>query len=107
VARDGWRLLGEVPFVLDLGAVRSVGRVRLASGRAGPGGRGPLVEGSSDGTRWQPLEPVRWAGRLYWSGSELLADGRRGSEWVFPASRIRYLRLTPAAPTIDEIECFE
>jgi hypothetical protein len=98
--------------VLDLGAVRPVSRVRLASAPAGAGGRGPLILGSADGTRWEPLAPVQWAGRLYWSGSELLADGRRGSEWAFPASRVRYLRLTPPLAggrpwTIADIECFE
>jgi hypothetical protein len=103
---------GGAPFTLDLGAVRSVSRVRLAPGLAGAGGRGPRVEGSTDGARWLPLGPVRWAGRLYWSGSELLADGRHGATWTFPASRVRYLRLTPAVAgsrpwTIAEIDCFE
>jgi hypothetical protein len=130
VARDGWRAgdgaraidgradtawvaeHGAAPFTLDLGAVRPVSRVRLVPGQAGPGGRGPRVEGSLDGTRWLPLAPVRWAGRLYWSGSELLADGRHGATWTFPASQVRYLRLTPPIAghrpwTIAEIECFE
>ena len=134
VAKDGWRALagetpgpvraidgrmdtawvagpGGGPFTLDLGYVRPVGGVRLVPGLPATGTRGPRVEGSADGARWQPLEPVRWAGRLYWAGSELLADGRHGSAWSFPTSRLRYLRLTPAATdrpwTIAEIECFE
>jgi F5/8 type C domain-containing protein len=102
-----------VAFTLDLGVPRRVGRVALRPGLAGTGARGLAVAASLDGQTWQPVDPVRWAGPLHWTGSELLALGGDAGEWTFPPVELRYLRLSLRAPapgepwTIDAIDLFE
>jgi len=100
----------QVSFTLDLAAVREVARIRLTPGSAENGGRSARdlrLEGSVDGVAWHALEPLRWGGRLYWSGSELLADGTDAWEFTFPPAQIRYLSLSGETPwSIREIECF-
>ncbi len=71
------------------------------------------MEGSLDGARWTALGPVAWAGPLYWTGWELLRDGRRGWDLGFPPALVRFLRLAPAAAwpldrwRLAEVEVFE
>lgn len=100
-------------FTLDLGQGRRVSRVAVRPG-PGAGGLAPLrLEGSMDGRAWTPLQPLAWAGPVYWSGSELLRHGKDGWAVSFPATALRYLRLSPAveaaaAPwVIEELECFD
>jgi hypothetical protein len=54
---------------------------------------------------------VEWAGPLYWSGYELIRNGRREWTVVFPRVTLRHLRIRPAAPArtwdIEEIDLFE
>ncbi len=96
-------------ITLDLGRARDLRGVEV---RPGIPGRELRLWGSEDGVAWTPLEPLTWAGSLYWTGSELLRNG--GAKWaaVFPRTRLRYLRLSPAGPLRDpwaiaEIECLE
>jgi F5/8 type C domain/Dolichyl-phosphate-mannose-protein mannosyltransferase len=112
--RTGWTSTlpagHRVTVTLDLAAIREVARIRLTPGSAENGGRSARelrLEGSADGIAWDALEPLRWGGRLYWSGSELLADGTGAWELVFPSTRVRYLRLSGKTPwTIRDVECF-
>ncbi|PYM53506.1 MAG: hypothetical protein DMD79_26310, partial [Candidatus Rokuibacteriota bacterium] len=70
------------------------------------------IEASTDGGAWYPVGPLDWGGQLYWSGSELLADGRDAWDFVFPPTLARYLRLNPGpSPStipwvIEDIQCF-
>jgi hypothetical protein len=94
---------------LDLGAPRPLRGVEL---RPGLPGRTLRLAASLDATMWTPIEPLAWAGALYWTGAELLRNG--GPKWAvaFPPTTLRYLRLAPAAPlrepwTIAELEALE
>ena len=101
---------GPTPTVtLDVGFPRDLRGLEV---RPGLPGRDLRLAGSLDGAAWSLIEPLAWAGSVYWTGSELLANG--GPKWAvaFPPTRLRYLRLTPAAPlrepwTIAEIEALE
>ena len=80
--------------------------------RPGVPGRTLRLAASPDGTTWQPIEPLSWAGSPFWTGDELLKNG--GPKWAvaFPRTSLRYVRLSPAGPlrdpwTITEIECLE
>jgi hypothetical protein len=105
----------ESPAAPDLTVTLDLGRpyqVRAVELRPGLPGRDVLVAGSLDGTAWTDVAPGAWAGSLYWTGSELLRNG--GPKWAvtFPATRLRFLRLAPAAPlrepwTIAEIDVLE
>ncbi len=115
--RTRWKTAGPagsgVSFTLDLGRTHEVSGVRLTPGTRGGGPTDFEVEGSTDRIGWVRLEPLEWAGPLYWSGSELLRYGTR--EWAveFPATSVRYLRLRPLGGPdgrpwgIEEIECFD
>ena len=89
---------------LDLGRPRELRGVEL---RPGIPGRELRLHGSLDGVAWTALEPLTWAGAVYWTGSELLRNG--GPKWaaVFPRARLRYLRLSPAGPLRDRWEIAE
>lgn len=99
----------ELAVTLDLGQPRELRGVEV---RPGLPGRELRPSASVDGVTWTPLEPVAWAGSLYWTGSELLRNG--GPRWAgaFPRTSLRYLRLSPAGPlqgpwTIAEVEGLE
>jgi hypothetical protein len=108
--RTQWVAGGPGPTVtVDVGFPRDLRGVEV---RPGLPGRSLRLAGSLDGTTWTDIAPLAWAGSLYWTGAELLANG--GPKWAvaFPPTRLRYLRLTPAAPlpepwTIAEIEALE
>jgi hypothetical protein len=94
---------------LDLGRPRELRGVEV---RPGLPGRELHLAASLDGMTWTPIEPLTWAGSLYWTGSELLKNG--GPKWAvaFPRATLRYLRLSPAGPlgdpwTLAEIEGLE
>jgi hypothetical protein len=96
----------ELTITLDLGRPRDLRGVEV---RPGLPGRELRLAGSLNGTTWTPIDPLTWAGSLYWTGSELLRNG--GPKWAvaFPRTTLRYLRLSPAEPlggawTIAEIE---
>ena len=100
---------GAAAFALDLGGVRRASEVDVTPGLAGV----PLVDlrldGSQDGATWLPLGPSQWAGRVIWTGSELLRDGAQGWRVHFPATPLRYLRMSPTRAmqgrwTIDEVQ---
>jgi F5/8 type C domain len=99
----------DVTVTLDLGRPRDLRGVEV---RPGLPGRTLRLAASLDGTTWAPIEPLNWAGSLFWTGSELLRNG--GPKWAvtFARTSLRYLRLSPAVPlrdtwTITEIECLE
>ncbi len=99
----------ELAVTLDLGRPRELRGVEV---RPGLPGRELRLAASLDGTIWTPIEPLTWAGSLYWTGSELLKNG--GPKWAvaFPRTTLRYLRLSPAGPlrdpwTLTEIEALE
>ncbi len=99
----------ELAVTLDLGQPRELRGVEV---RPGLPGRELRLSASVDGVTWTSLEPLAWAGSLYWTGSELLRNG--GPRWAgaFPRTSLRYLRLSPAGPlrdpwTIAEIEGLE
>ena len=113
-AWESERPLGpETRFTLDLARPRRVGRLRLIPGLPGVRLEELRLEGSPDGERWEPLGPLTWAGPLYWTGWELLRDGRRRWDVAFPPVTTRAIRLSPAAPwpalrwRLAEIELFE
>jgi hypothetical protein len=94
---------------LDLGQPRELRGVEV---RPGIPGRELRLWGSPDGVAWAAIEPLSWAGSIYWTGSELLRNG--GAKWavVFPPTRLRFLRLSPAGPlrdpwTIAEIDAID
>ena len=100
---------GAAAFALDLGGVRRASEVDVTPGLAGV----PLVDlrldGSQDGATWLPLGPSQWAGRVIWTGSELLRDGAQGWRVHFPAAPLRHLRMSPTRAmqgrwTIDEVQ---
>ena len=104
--------VADPAFTVDLGRARSIRGMRVVPGSGAGGPAAYRVEGSADGVAWRPLGPARWAGPLFWSGAELLADG--SAEWTvtWPPAEIRHVRLRPdglvARPwTIDEVECLE
>ena len=99
----------ELAVTLDLGRPRELRGVEV---RPGLPGRELRLVASLDGATWTPIEPLAWAGSLYWTGSELLRNG--GPKWAvaFPRTTLRYLRLSPAGPlgdpwTLAEIEGLE
>ena len=99
----------ELTVTLDLGRPRDLRGVEV---RPGLPGRELRLAGSLNGTTWTPIDPLTWAGALYWTGSELLRNG--GPKWAvaFPRTTLRYLRLSPAEPlggpwTLAEIEGLE
>ena len=108
--RTQWAAAGPASTVtLDVGVP---GVLRGVEVRPGIPGRDLRLAASLDGAAWTDLSPVAWAGALYWTGAELLKNG--GPKWAvaFPPTRLRYLRLSPAAPlaqpwAIAEIEALE
>ena len=102
---------GTVSFTLALDRARRVTGLRLVPGSREGGPAEFVLAGSADGQTWQPLEPVTWAGPLFWTGEELLRNSR--PEWAvsFPPVTVRYVRIQPAAPAptwaIAEITAFE
>ena len=99
----------DLHVTVDLGRPRELRGVEV---RPGIPGRELRLSGSQDGVTWTPLEPLSWAGSLYWTGSELLRNG--GAKWavVFPRASLRFLRLSPAGPLRDpwaiaEIDCLD
>ena len=109
-----WTARGPVDptaaFTVDLGEVRPLTGVRLVHADREGEPEGYVVETSVDGRAWAAPGPLTWAGRLYWTGAELLRNGR--TEWAvtFPRTPARYLRVRPAdrAPgwEIAELEGF-
>ena len=100
-------------ITLDLGRPQRIGRLRLVPGLPGVHLEALRLEGSPDGDRWESLGPLTWAGPLYWTGWELLRDGRPGWDVAFPAVTTRVVRFGPATPwplrrwRLAEIELFE
>ncbi len=96
---------------LDLGQARPVGGLRLRPGSRDGGPATFALESSMDGQSWAPIGPMEWIGPLYWTGYELLRNGRREWSVVFPETSLRYLRIHPsvAARTwdIEEIDLFQ
>jgi hypothetical protein len=112
--RTRWTAEGPaetIEFTLELGRARRVAGLRMQPGSREGGPADFQVEGSADGVTWERLGPVRWGGPLYWTGYELLRNGR--VEWTvrFPPVTVRHLRIRPAAPgqswAIEEIDAFE
>jgi hypothetical protein len=94
-------------FAVDLGTVRRVHAVRLR-----PASVDLRLEGSLDGAEWTPIEPVHWAGPLFWTGWELLRAGEHRWAVSFSPVDLRYLRLTPRQAatdpwTIQELRIFD
>jgi hypothetical protein len=83
--------------VLDLGAVRPVGRVVFeVSGEAWMDR--PQVMASRDGSHWEPLEA---RASLADATLSLLRDPRHGrAQILFPRREARYLRLGPGVPAL-------
>ncbi len=100
-------------LTVDLGQVRRVGGLAGRPGPAAGGARGLRVEGSVDGRDWRALQPLAWAGPLYWSGSELLRNGEESWAVAFPPTSLRYLRLSSDGPaaasawSLAELDAFE
>jgi hypothetical protein len=113
--RTRWSAAGAVTadaaVTLDLGQARPVAGLRMVPGSRDAGPSAFVLEGSADGRAWAPVGPVEWAGPLYWSGYELIRNGRREWTVVFPQVTLRHLRIRPAAPArtwdIEEIDLFE
>jgi hypothetical protein len=113
--RTRWSAVGPVApdtaVTLDLGRARSVAGLRMIPGSRDAGPSAFALEGSPDGLAWWPVGPSEWAGPLYWTGSELVKNGRREWTVVFPKTTLRHLRVRPtmAARTwdVEEIELFE
>ncbi len=113
--RTRWTAGGPVDptasFTVEFDRPQRVGGLQLSPGSREGGPADFALDGSADGTVWQPLEPRTWAGPLYWTGAELLRNSR--SEWAvtFPPATVRAIRIRPAvaAPTwsIAEIAAFE
>ncbi len=101
----------SVHVTVDLGVARRIARVRILPGSRDGGPSKLGIEGSTDGVAWIRLEPLEWAGELYWTGYELLRNSRREWAVAFPSTTVRYLRLRPAesAPRwdIEEVAVFE
>jgi hypothetical protein len=98
-------------FTVDLGRPRPLRGLRLAPGSREGGPSDFRLDGSADGVVWRPLEPETWTGPLYWTGSELLRNGRPEWSVSFPPVTVRAVRIRPAAPaptwSIADITAFE
>jgi hypothetical protein len=113
--RTRWSAAGpvspETVVTLDLGEARSVGGLRMTPGSRDAGPSAFALEGSSDGVAWSAVGPSEWAGPLYWTGYELIRNGRREWAVVFPRTTLRHLRVRPAMAArtwdVEEIELFE
>jgi hypothetical protein len=96
---------------LDLGRARSVAGLRMVPGSRDAGPSAFALQGSPDGIAWSAIGPAEWAGPLYWTGHELIRNGRREWTVVFPRITLRHLRIQPtmAARTwdVEEIDLFE
>ncbi len=113
--RTRWTAAGPVDptssFTLERDRPWRLSGLRLVPGSRAGGPAEFVLEGSTDGLAWQPLEPRTWAGPLFWTGAELLRNSR--SEWAvtFPPVTVRYVRIRPAVPAptwaIAEITAFE
>jgi hypothetical protein len=101
----------SVHVTVDLGATQRIAGVRLQPGSREGGPSTFVIEGSTDGVTWRRLEPLAWAGPLYWTGYELLRNSRQEWAGTFPPTAVRYLRLRPAesAPRweIEEVAVYE
>ena len=101
----------SVHVTVDLGVARRIAGVRILPGSREGGPSKLTIEGSTDGVIWIRLEPLEWAGQLYWTGYELLRNSLREWAVTFPPTTVRYLRLRPAASAprwdIEEIAVFE
>ncbi len=138
LARDGWRMTAtvgaadavrapdgdsrarwsaggpvtpETTVTLDLGQARPVAGLRMMPGSRDAGPSAFVLEGSADGLAWAPVGPLEWAGPLYWTGYELIRNGRREWTVVFPRVTVRHVRLRPAGAArtwdIERIDLFE
>ena len=113
--RTRWSAAGHVSpetFVtLDLGQTRPAAGLRMMPGSRDAGPAAFALESSPDGLTWSPVGPLEWAGPLYWTGYELIRNGRREWTVVFPRIALRHLRVRPAAAArtwdIEEIDLFE
>jgi hypothetical protein len=113
--RTRWSAAGpvspETVVTLDLGEARSVGGLRMTPGSRDAGPSAFALEGSPDGVAWSTVGPSEWAGPLYWTGYELIRNGRREWAVVFPRTTLRHLRVRPAMAArtwdVEEIELFE
>jgi hypothetical protein len=93
--RSGRPAQPEASYQVDLGRVRTIGRVALLPGRS-PSPIGSFrIEGSTDGERWQPglAFPGLWRS-LMWTGSRLQVDSLGGVETRFPPLPARWVRVT-------------
>ena len=101
----------EATVMLDLGRARRVAGLRTRPGSRDAGPSTFVLDGSPDGRVWSAVGPLEWAGPLYWTGYELIRNGRREWTVVFPPTTLRYLRVRPTAPArtwdIEELDLFE
>jgi hypothetical protein len=102
-ATAGPRAAGDW-FRVDLPGVRPLRGVRLAAANPADLPPGLIVEGSSDGVRWERLLAApRTEHRYRWGGFGVLDDGAIALRLEFPPARVRALRLVlPAGdPVFD------
>jgi hypothetical protein len=79
---------------IDLARPRALAAVRLVTTHELDWPRGPQLEGSPDGLRWEPLPAaLRTAGPLRWGGFALLRDGVTQVRLEFPAVTLAALRV--------------
>jgi hypothetical protein len=107
----GGPVTAETHVALDLGQPRPVAGVRLVPGSRDGGPSAFAVEVSPDGLAWTPAGRPEWAGPLYWTGFELLRNGRREWTVVFPPVTTRHVRVRPATAArlwdVEEIDLFD
>jgi hypothetical protein len=100
-SRTRWSAMGPVGrgahLTVDVGEARPVAGIRMMPGPPDAGPSAFVLESSLDGSAWTPVGPSEWAGPLYWTGYELIRDGRREWTAAFPRRTLRYLRVRPAA----------
>jgi hypothetical protein len=102
-ATAGPRTAGDW-FRVDLPAARSLRGVRLAAANPADLPSSLTVEGSPDGTRWEPLVITPRPERRYrWGGFGLLDDGMVALGVEFPTTTLKALRLvlTASDPVFD------
>ena len=86
-------------LTVDLGRIREISGIRLTPGSQAAGPLALDLEGSDDGITWTALGPPTWAGALYWTGSELPAEQRRGLVVRIPGST----RADPPDPSLASV----
>ncbi|MBA4393383.1 MAG: hypothetical protein C0407_07505 [Desulfobacca sp.] len=100
-------------FQIDLGKVEQVARIRLLVGNSrNDFPRRYLIQSSTDGLTWSPLEPLISPVSLHWTGETLLKGGV-DLDFILPPTPMRFFKIIQTGKddvfywSIHEIELYQ